>query len=94
MKSLITLDLMIKNIAEYEMSSSANVNLPGVGLTGRRPGSCVSADEKIFTGPTYIGEVQLGNSQHFLTLRLRLDTFSGLSLETAVVSLELISAIS
>ena len=55
------------------MSSSDHViNLPGVVLTGRRPGYCVSADEKIFTGPTYIGEVQLGNIQHFLPLRLRL----------------------
>ena len=37
MKSRITLDLMIKNIADYEMSSSDNViNLPG-GVTARRP---------------------------------------------------------
>ena len=70
------------------MSSSDYVNLPGVGLTVRRPGSCVSADEKIFTGPTYIGEVQLGKIQHFLALRLRLKTFSGLNLKTADLSLK------
>ena len=63
------------------MSSSDHVvNLPG-GVTGRRSASCVSADDKIFTVQTYIGEVQLGKIQHFLPLRLRFHTFSGLNLQ-------------
>ena len=50
-------------------------------MTVRRSGLCVSAYEKIFSGPTYIGELQPGKTQHFLALRLRLETFSGLNLQ-------------